>query len=143
MRTLEAHKVNPANDKLTIEVLDSPGSGGANHVYRVSGYQVPRNSEGENGPYDEWIEARINNAEQVIETYLVFQNGPIAEVGVNGITHEALLAVLIDRLAAFQDGPFKNDFNAAALNHLVHAQTALQARTLERMSRGVEGTHEK
>lgn len=30
----------------------------------------------------------------------------IAEVGTNGITHEALLAVLIDRLQSFQRGEY-------------------------------------
>ena len=35
-----------------------------------------------------------------------FQNGPIAEAGVNGLTHEALLAVLEDRLVGFQSGPY-------------------------------------
>lgn len=30
MRELHDHKVNPANDTLTIEVVDEPGAGGAN-----------------------------------------------------------------------------------------------------------------
>ena len=30
MRTITDHKVNPANDKLLIEVVDEPGAGGAN-----------------------------------------------------------------------------------------------------------------
>lgn len=143
MRFLHGHKVNPANDKLEVEVLDEPGSGGANHVYRISGYQIPRGTEGEKAVHSEEIEHRINDSEQVIETYLVFQNGPIAEAGVNGITHEALLAVLIDRLEAFQRGAYANEYNAQALDHLNQARTALMLRTQERMARGVEGTHKK
>jgi hypothetical protein len=74
---------------------------------------------------------------------IIFQNGPVSVDGngVNGITHEALLAILIDRLEGFQAGPYANPHNAKALNHLREAQTALQARTRERMARGVEGTH--
>jgi hypothetical protein len=34
----------------------------------------------------------------------LFQNGPIAEVGVNGVTHEVLLAIVADRLRSFQKG---------------------------------------
>jgi hypothetical protein len=36
MRTIEDHKVNPANDRVDITVTDEPGAGGANHVYRIT-----------------------------------------------------------------------------------------------------------
>ena len=119
MRVLDDHKVNPANDILSVSVLDEPGQGGANHVYCIEG----------------------GNAEQTI---LRFQNGPISADGngVNGITHEALLAVLCDRLRGFQKGPYSCKANACALTHLKEAQHWLQQRTIERMRRGVEGTHE-
>ncbi|ODT86711.1 MAG: hypothetical protein ABS78_15575 [Phenylobacterium sp. SCN 70-31] len=72
---------------------------------------------------------------------MLFQNGPIGEVGVNGLTHEALLAILVDRLRAFQAGPFSCRENALALTKLEEAQQWLGARTRARMVRGVEGTH--
>jgi hypothetical protein len=122
MRELNSHKVNPANDKLTVAVLDEPGSGGACHVYEITGYLPP------------------NDAFPGV-TRLEFQNGPIAEAGVNGITHEALLAVLIDRLECFQKGRFANSYNQRALEHLVGAQESLKDRTRDRVARGVEGTH--
>lgn len=118
MREITGHKVNPVNDLLTIMAIDAPGSGGANHVYEVLG--LPAHS-----------------------MTLEFQNGPIGEAGVNGITHEVLLAILIDRMEAFQSGPFANDYNAAALDHLCSAKGCLLDRTRERMARGVEGTHAK
>jgi hypothetical protein len=126
MRTIETHKVNPANDKLNIEVLDEPGAGGACHRYRISGYEY-----------------RISGEPTHVGVDLIFQNGPINEVGVNGITHEALLAILIDRLEHFQTGPYVNEYNGAALAHLQSAQGALFDRTRERVARGVEGTHQK
>lgn len=127
MRTLTAHVVNAANDKLTITAIDQPGSGGANHRYAITGFD-PANNPAEGCIVGPGVE-------------LLFQNGPINEVGVNGITHEALLAILEDRLVGFQSGKFANDYNARALEHVRAAQAVLQERTKERMSRQVEGTH--
>ena len=110
MRELTDHKVNPANDALTVVVTDQPGSGGANHMYEVSGYK------GKSGADSVLIE---------------FQNGPINEVGVNGLTQEVLLAIVADRLRSFQQGPFASQ----------EAQNWLNRRTFEHMRRGVEGTH--
>lgn len=68
-----------------------------------------------------------------------FQRGPIAEVGVNGITNEALIAIVIDRLNGAQEGPFRSRFNALAITALEQASLWLCKRTLDRMDRGVEG----
>ena len=118
-RLINEHKINPGNDTLTLLVLDDPGQGGANHIYTVSG---------------------IPKQEPVI---ISFQNGPINEDGngVNGLTHEVLLAILADRLRGFQSGPYACKANACALTHIEEAQHWLQQRTIERMRRGVEGTH--
>lgn len=124
MRTIETHKVNPANDRITLKIADEPGPGGANHHY-----------------YMEWTETHPDGGSGMGLCHLHFQNGPIAEVGVNGITHETLLAILIDRLEGFQRGPYAHDDNAAALFHLRRAMEHLHARTKERMARGIEGTH--
>lgn len=129
MRTINDHKVNPANDTLTIKVMDSPGSGGANHRYDITGFDESSNP------------STPEHDEIVPGITIVFQNGPIAEVGVNGVTHEALLAILVDRLRSFQNGAFACKANDRALTHLEEAQHWLQQRTLERMRRGVEGTH--
>lgn len=116
MRELTGHKVNPANDQLTVTVMDEPGQGNACHEYDITGGAA-------------------------VPTFIRFQNGPINEVGVNGITHEVLLAILIDRLQGFQKGPYVGRENALALTHLEDAQHWLQHRTRARMARGVEGTH--
>lgn len=134
MRELTAHKTNPANDALKIEVLDEPGSGGASHLYRIGGFNTRSN------PSDPFMARHGQPAEYAT---VLFQNGPIAEAGVNGVTHEALLAILIDRLERFQEGPYQNEYNGEALNHLRLSLEALHNRTRERQSRGVEGTHQK
>lgn len=120
MRQLNEHQINPANDTLTVTVVDEPGQGGANHHYAVD---VP------------------GHEEHSVDIH--FQNGPIAVDGngVNGLTHEVLLAIVADRLRSFQKGPYSCKANACALTHIEEAQHWLQQRTIERMRRGVEGTH--
>jgi len=107
--------------QLQVSVLDEPGQGGANHEYAIS-------STGEGTRKF---------------TDISFQNGPIKEYGVNGITQEALLAIVIDRLRSFQNGPFSCRENAIALTHIEEALMWLQRRTVARIKRGVEGTNQK
>lgn len=130
MRELNEHKINPANDKLIIKVTDEPGAGGANHRYVIEGFET-----GTNPSLSE------DNYEPKRKTVILFQNGTIPENGTNGLTHEALLAIVADRLRSFQAGPFSCKANACALTHIEEAQHWLQQRTIERMRRGVEGTH--
>lgn len=119
MRQLTDHIVSGDQAvQLIIEVKDEPGAGGANHWYEIG------DSRG--------CMAKI-----------VFQNGPIKEAGVNGITQEALLAITIDRLRSFQAGPFSCRENAIALTHCEEALMWLQRRTVARIKRGVEGTNQK
>ena len=131
-RQLTAHKTNQANDAIDIEVLDQPGDGGAPHLYRLSGFNTATNRS------DPFVERHGGPA-----TYstVLFQNGPIPDQGVNGVTHEALLAILIDRLEHFQRGPFACRENALALTKLQEALHWLDHRTRGRLARGVEGTH--
>ena len=133
MRKITDHIVegDSANHQLVIEVLDSPGAGGANHRYMISGL------DGTSNPSLDPKPARYEAAE------VLFQNGPIKEFGVNGITQEALLAIIIDRLSSFQKGPFASQFNERSLHYCRLALNEMQARTKERISRGVEGTHQK
>lgn len=121
MRDLNEHCVNPANDKIILKVMDEPGQGGANHHYQAS--------------YD--------GGTTGFAVDIHFQNGPINVDGngVNGLTHEVLLAIVADRLRSFQKGPYSCKANACALTHIEEAMHWLQQRTIERMRRGVEGTH--
>jgi hypothetical protein len=131
MRTLTDHIVegDSANHQLTIEVTDAPGQGGASHLYRVTGFNAASNGSN----------PMLNHA--FSEQWILFQNGPIQVFGVNGVTHEALLAIVIDRLRHYQAGPFASSWNAAALRKCEDALEDLQLRTRERIKRGVEGTH--
>jgi len=57
----------------------------------------------------------------------------------DGVTNEVLLAIIEDRLICWQDGPYKNQYNADALKATIKALECLKARTVERRQRGVEG----
>ena len=131
MRELTDHGVSGDQAvHLKIQVIDEPGAGGANHEYRISGHDLKKHP------------AYANTSDEDIPQWetICFQNGPIKEFGVNGITQEALLAIIIDRLRCFQAGPFSSPFNASALVHCEKALSDLQTRTRERIARGVEGT---
>lgn len=135
MRKLTDHKLNGLNESLEIAVVDEPGAGGACHSYRISGFDTGKNASA--GAPDGYVTS-------FTMLPVLFQNGPIQEVGgVNGVSQEALLAILIDRLRSFQAGPYSCRDNAVALTHLEEALMWLQKRTRDRMARGVEGTSTK
>jgi hypothetical protein len=127
MRELTSHKVNGLNEALTIEVLDEPGQGSACHEYRIA--------------FDRHMLQDVKSMKDMCQ--ISFQNGPIAEVGVNGISQEALLAIVEDRLIGFQSGEYACRENAIALTKVQEAMQWLLKRTRDRMARGVEGTHQK
>ena len=128
MRELTSHKVNGLNEALTIEVLDEPGQGNACHLYKIHG---PRR-----------LDQAIQDSDFPEPCCIAFQDGPIAEAGVNGISQEALLAIVEDRLIGFQSGPYSCRENAIALTKIQEAMMWLQKRTRDRMARGVEGTNQ-
>lgn len=133
-RSISDHVVNPANDKITITATDQPGAGGANHLYMVEGFDTQTNPS---CPFT------ARHGQPAKHATVLFQNGPINEVGVNGITQEVLLAIVADRLRSFQAGPFSCRENALALTKIEEAMHWLQQRTIRRMRAGVEGTHAK
>lgn len=119
--------MNGLNDGLKIVATDDPGPGGASHCYIIHA-----------------DESKVQTAPGVtVHQTIQFQNGPIGEAGVNGISGEALLAIVEDRLKSFQSGPYACRENALALTHLQESMHWLHHRTRERVARGVEGTMAK
>lgn len=112
MRLLDAHKGDPLNNRIEIRAVD--GLGGACDEYIV---RVPMDRQG----------ITRNDA-------ILFQSGPITTEGMNGLTSEALIAVLIDRLERFQEGPNACIENTAAIAALHNAMHWLKARTRVRAS---------
>lgn len=127
MRQLTDHIVSGDQAvQVTISVSDEPGQGGANHRYHIDW----------NGDHA-WLNDIPNSCD------IHFQEGPIKEFGVNGITQEALLAIVIDRLRGSQEGQYRCRENAIALTHCEEALMWLQRRTVARIKRGVEGTNQQ
>ena len=69
-----------------------------------------------------------------------FQNGPIKEVGVNGINEDMLFDILIDRYENFLKCSTPSIENSHILRHLRMAKSYSEDRTQNRELRGVEGT---
>lgn len=145
MRTINDHIVaGDETPQLKINVLDDPGQGGANHDYQTQGAykkgdRIPIHSHLD----DSIIQITGDGGTVLTLGRIRFQDGPIREVGLNGITEAALLAILIDRMRSFQSGPYACRENAIVLTHLEEALMWTQKRTRDRIQRGVEGTSQK
>lgn len=70
---------------------------------------------------------------------VLFQRGPVKEFGVNGLTNEALLSILANRIRFLNSGKFACRENSIALTKVEEALHWLEARTKDRLARGVEG----
>ena len=123
MRRITNHEANSCNKQLEIVVLDERGPGGVCHEYKVSWHNP--------------------HQDRIINIMIPFQSGPIKEFGINGLTHETLLAIVIDRLESLQCGPFACKENAMALADARGALQWLHKRTLDRYTRGVEGENKQ
>ncbi len=118
MRTIKS-----SNDNIYISVIDEPGQGGACHRYEIG--RVLAKGAKAVGAYG----------------FVNFQTGPKETTSVNGCQNEDLLAIVVDRLQHFQQGDFVCRENALALTKIQEALHWLEARTRDRLWRGVEGTN--
>lgn len=119
--------VEPA--KVTWEAGPINPETGSSHTYHISGFNLDNNPEAPEGTTNEIV--------------LYFQNGVTPENGLNGITPEALLEILIHRFEGFQQGKFACTENEEALTHMRGAVEAIQKRIANRKDRGVHNTYEK
>lgn len=107
--------ITKPTDPVQVLAIDDPGSGGAHHHYQaVAG------------------ETEVGG--------VMFQDGPVKEVGVNGMHNEHLLLIVAHRLRCFQKGPYACRENGIALERIEDALRWLDRRTAARQRRGVEGT---
>ena len=107
MRQITSHELNDVNNQIRVSVQDEKGPGGAHHHYEI---KLPDGSL----------------------TPILFQKGGIVEVGINGVTQEALLAIVIDRLQcindvvspamAFENNVCSNPYSAFSLAFLKFSQ---------------------
>jgi hypothetical protein len=69
---------------------------------------------------------------------VIFQHGPIHEEGVNGLTNEALLAILIHRTECIND-QVACEKNTKAIELMKETKELFEQRIAERQARGVSG----
>ena len=74
--------------------------------------------------------------------HIVFQHGPVPEVGINGCRIEDVIEVIQERLLDHQGRGLACEENATALFHLEAAREALLSRRSRRESQGVLNTPE-
>lgn len=109
------HELGGLNNDLKVTCLDEPMEPNmACHVYQINVGPTPA--------------ATIH-----------FQKGPVKEHGLNGISNEALLAIVLDRFKGFQTGKFASEDNAKSIDHLEAVLAIAKARTAGRVAAGVEG----
>lgn len=122
-----ARELNIGSKKYTrVKVVDEKGVGNANHLYHI----------------ESQVKECIDDERRVF-VKVKFQNGTVKENGVNGCHNEDLIAIVMDRLEGFQAGDYACKENQMALDKLTEALLWLRKRTMDRESRGVEGTHIK
>lgn len=125
-QTLDLGVEGAVNPYLVAQAIDDPDPvSGGHHRYTIS--------------------YKRTNSPGVSVMAINFQDGALKEpgVGINGVTNEALLAVVAHRLESFQNGQFADEYNQSALEHINAALDALSSRTSDRLERGVEGLHKK
>lgn len=105
-----------------------PRKGSGRDVYVFS--SGPKSPGGVQNTYDFFS---YEDGNYVHLSTLSFQTGHPVEFGVNGVTIESLLAVVIDRLEHFQKGAFACRENATAITFCLNALRVLFDRT-ERVS---------
>lgn len=74
--------------------------------------------------------------------HVTFQEGSVKEVGLNGVTSEALIAILIDRTKILNK-KFPCKQNEEAIKLLERSLGVLEDGTKGRIKRKVEGTNKK
>jgi hypothetical protein len=112
----------PNNAPTNVAAIDErdPKAGNASHTYGIQ----------YGGPKD--------------VCHVQFQHGPRGVEGSTpGVFDDDLLAIIEDRLVAFQGGPFACNENAEALTAVRDAREALGKRVARRIAQGVLGANVK
>lgn len=109
-REIKGFEVKGEALQLRVLALDNPDDSGASHQFRFE---------------------RDDGAQVGTVNFHVGEIEPYAGKDVNGVTMEALIAVMIDRLKGFQKGDNPHKQNEFARKRLEEALKALQGRTEE------------
>ena len=125
----------PHDSELVVYALDEADPvSKASHLYEIA-VLVPAPVSPE--------EAAIGctkRTEPRLSIVLPFQKGGIHEAGLNGVTNEALIKVMLHRIACFQASPYACEENEYIHDRLTEALRWIDHRRNNRIERGVYGT---
>jgi len=82
---------------------------------------------------------RVETLKEEPLAHINFQHGPVKEKGVNGVSNEDLINMVLKRLSAFQETEYKCRENAEAITKLEESLMWLRKRTSDREIRNVVG----
>jgi hypothetical protein len=122
MREITGHTVFEDNP-IRIVAMDEPSASGCSNHYVIEGYN------------SETHQSDTAPANHQTRLEILFQSGPPPVVGFNGVTVEALLCVVADRLQGFQNGIHPHVANEHALDHIKIALGSLHGRSFELMKK--------
>ena len=128
----EHHDGHGLNESITLTCDDQdPNGGGASHLYQAAMVVADPSEEG--AP-----------PQSSLVLHVQFQHGPRAEPGSkHGITEAVLYSILLDRLRAFQAGPYPCMENEHQIEMLEKCLASTKRRADERAARGVLGKNQK
>lgn len=120
------HKNNRFNrEHIVVTAVTPPAPDGACKHYSIAAVIPAQTSD---------------SSEQVVnQSTLDFQDGSIAEVGPNGITDQALLAVVLDRMRGFNNGPYRCRENSVIITKIEEALMWMEKRSNDRARQGIDG----
>lgn len=107
-RELTEHQINDCNRHIKIIATDY----GDGEFCKQVGYQIIVPDKSRNLAYDESKENKPDSFD------IFFQNGSTANYGYNGLTLEALCAIMIDRFKYYQTTEYKTDDNQKCIEKL-------------------------
>lgn len=118
------HDGHGLNEAITISADErDPGRGGASYTYRAD------------------MEVKGKDSLEFVG-FVNFQRGPRhVETSKPGVTEAVLYAILLDRLEAFQEGPYPHPENERQIEYLRECLASTKRRADERAARGVLGTN--
>lgn len=119
-RELDDHKTSKLNrENIVVKTADFRAVDNAHHKYTV--------------------ECKDADGATVECCEINFQNGGLKDVGPNGITEQALMAIILDRYRSFNAGPYSCRENAMVITKLEEVLMWSEKRANDRAKRGVEG----
>lgn len=145
--------INKEYEEVTLEILRNMAESIIPKIKKTSfsswGVDIHMDHNGVAVTHNEWVETE-NGDQQLTHghfydiivggqiTPVRFQHGPVKEYGVNGITSEALLAILIHRTKVL-DNNFPCEENKCSITYMENALALFNKCTADRQRRGVEG----